>query len=184
MLADADINAIKPRIYAAQPFDLSKGTPSKATVYTTLGEIVLKLRPDAAPQTVAQFAKLAPLLQDCCFYRSDFVIQGGLQTPKGAAKKNPLPPIPVNETRAEGTVFLSNVKGTAAFGHWDVPDNGNSDWFINLKDNPHLDDAYGGYAVFAAVDPGDVASNATVEAIGKAIAIQGIKPKIRFVEVE
>ena len=58
--------------------------------------------------------------------------------------QNPMKPIPVNETHTD--VVLSNVRGTAAFGHWDVPDAGNSDWFINLKDNAHLDSAYGGYA--------------------------------------
>ena len=65
-----------PDVMPVKEFDLSKGTPTKATVYTPLGNIVLKLRSDAAPQTVAQFCRLAPLLTNCCFYRSDFVIQG------------------------------------------------------------------------------------------------------------
>ena len=128
---------------------------STVKVSTTFGQITLKLRPDAAPKTVEHFCKLAPLFDGCCFYRSDFVIQGGLQRADGSSVQNPMKPIPVNETHTD--VVLSNVRGTAAFGHWDVPDAGNSDWFINLKDNAHLDSAYGGYAVFAAVDPGDAA---------------------------
>ena len=118
---------------------------STVKVSTTFGQITLKLRPDAAPKTVEHFCKLAPLFDGCCFYRSDFVIQGGLQRADGSSVPNPMKPIPVNETHT-GTK-LSNVRGTAAFGHWDVPDAGNSDWFINLKENSHLDSAYGGYAV-------------------------------------
>ena len=140
---------------------------STVKVSTTFGQITLKLRPDAAPKTVEHFCKLAPLFDGCCFYRSDFVIQGGLQRADGSSVPNPMKPIPVNETHTD--VVLSNVRGTAAFGHWDVPDAGNSDWFINLKENSHLDSAYGGYAVFAAVDPGDAASFATIDSIARNI---------------
>ena len=72
----------------------------------------------AAPHTVQHFCKLAPLFDGCCFYRSDFVIQGGLQRPDGSAVDNPLKPIPMNETK-QGPM-ISNTRGTAAFGHWDV----------------------------------------------------------------
>lgn len=157
---------------------------STVKVSTSLGQITLKLRPDAAPKTVEHFCKLAPLFDGCCFYRSDFVIQGGLQRADGSSVQNPMKAIPVNETHAQGTTSLSNVRGTAAFGHWDVPDAGNSDWFINLKENAHLDSAYGGYAVFAAVEPGDAASFATIDAIARAIADQSQKPTIDFVHVE
>ena len=61
--------------------------------------------------------------------------------------------------------------------HWDVPDNGNSEFFINLKENPHLDDAYGGYAVFAYVNAGDDESFAVVDSIAAAI-LEGRKPLI------
>ena len=154
---------------------------STVKVSTTFGQITLKLRPDASPKTVEHFCKLAPLFDGCCFYRSDFVIQGGLQRADGSSVPNPMKPIPVNETHT-GTK-LSNVRGTAAFGHWDVPDAGNSDWFINLKDNAHLDSAYGGYAVFAAVDPGDAASFATIDSIARNI-LEGGKPTINFAHVE
>ena len=49
--------------------------------------------------------------------------------------------------------LASNVRGTCSVAHWDVPDCGNTEFFINLKPNPHLDEAYGGYCVFAAVRP-------------------------------
>ena len=62
---------------------------------------------------------------------------------------------------------MSNTRGTCAVAHFDVPDNGNSEWFINLQDNAHLDDAYGGYCVFAQVE--DAASFATVDKIAAAV---------------
>ena len=76
------------------------------------------------------------------------------------------------------------MRGTAAFGHWDVPDAGCSDWFINLKDNPHLDDAYGGYCVFAMVDAGDASSFDTMAAIAAAVADGGARPTINYVALE
>lgn len=153
-------------------------------VHTSLGVISLRLRPDVAPQTVAHFKQLVPLFDECCFYRSDFVIQCGLQRPDGSAVDNPLKPIPVNETTYGTTAFQSNVRGTAAFGHWDVPDAGNSDWFINLKANPHLDTAYGGYCVFAMVEAGDANSFATIDAIAAAVADKGERPEIKYVHLE
>ena len=170
-----------PQPSAAKRHRLRKIIMSTVKVSTTFGQITLKLRPDAAPKTVEHFCKLAPLFDGCCFYRSDFVIQGGLQRADGSSVPNPMKPIPVNETHTD--VVLSNVRGTAAFGHWDVPDAGNSDWFINLKDNAHLDSAYGGYAVFAAVDPGDAASFATIDSIARNI-LEGGKPTINFVHIE
>ena len=59
--------------------------------------------------------------------------------------------------------------------HWDVPDCGNSEFFINIKDNPHLDSAYGGYCVFAEV--ANTESYKVVDAITAAVP-NGEKPAI------
>ena len=56
--------------------------------------------------------------------------------------------------------------------------------FINLKHNPHLDSAYGGYAVFANVEAGDAASFATIDAIAVAVAQKGAKPGISGISLE
>ena len=61
--------------------------------------------------------------------------------------------------------------------HWDVPDNGNSEIFINLKANPHLDDAYGGYCVFAQIAAGDHSSRQAAEKVSAAV-LRGKKPLI------
>jgi cyclophilin family peptidyl-prolyl cis-trans isomerase len=128
---------------------------------------------------VAHFRSIAQSYAGCCFYRSDFVIQCGLQKSDGSSSAN-APAIAVNESKTGAS--LSNSRGTCAFGHWDVPDNGSSDWFINLQANPHLDAAYGGYAVFAEVEAGDEVSFQTMDAIQAAI-LAGGKPLIRSVEV-
>ena len=79
-----------------------------------------------------------------------------------------------NETKTGAAV--SNTRGTASIAHWDVPDNGNAEFFINLKANSHLDEAYGGYCVFAEV--ADDASFAVVDRIAAAIASGAAKTQI------
>merc|ERR1711862_1081082 len=134
---------------------------------TSLGPIKLALRWDAAPMTAEHFCNIVNdrLYDDCCFYRSDFVIQGGLQRMDGSGVANPHPNLRENETAKPGTAKVTNARGTAAFGHWDVPDNGNSEFFINLQHNPHLDTAYGGYCIFAEIEKGDGQSFETADKI-------------------
>ena len=157
---------------------------SKLIVSTSLGRILLQLCPDAAPVTTAHITKLSAegLYDGTSFYRSDFVIQAGLH---GSSKKNLHPNLSVNESRhGAGGKALSNLKGACAVAHWDTPDCGNSEWFISLKDNPHLDSAYGGYAVFGRVEETDAASWATIDAIAKAIASKSVAAvKIEKIEV-
>jgi cyclophilin family peptidyl-prolyl cis-trans isomerase len=50
---------------------------------------------------------------------------------------------------------------------------GNTEFFINLGTNAHLDEVYGGYCVFASVPPEDEESWSTVDAIADAIANKG-----------
>uniref|UniRef100_A0A0G4FCB9 peptidylprolyl isomerase n=1 Tax=Chromera velia CCMP2878 TaxID=1169474 RepID=A0A0G4FCB9_9ALVE len=147
---------------------------------TRRGVIRLRLRPDAAPVTTEYIKKCigSRLYDGRCFYRSDFVIQCGLH---GSNVGNPHGNLPVNETASH--VKISNIRGTAAIAHWDVPDCGNTEFFINLKTNAHLDTAYGGYCVFATVDEGDAASFSTIDAIAQAVAA-GEKTVIESVTVE
>ena len=132
---------------------------------TAEGAITLQLRPDAAPETVKYILKcVASKLYDGKeFYRSDFVIQFGLH---GSGVECPHGNLTVNETMVGPR--LSNTRGTCSIAHWDVPDCGNTEAFINLKENAHLDSAYGGYCVFAEVK--DDASFAVVDKIAAAVA--------------
>merc|ERR1711920_646223 len=106
---------------------------------TALGKLVLGLRPDAAPATVEHFLKLVEteIYNGSCFYRSDVVIQFGLQRPDGTRPKSPLSALSMNET-GYGLV-LSNTRGMVALAHWDIPDCGNSEMFISLQSNVEFD---------------------------------------------
>lgn len=138
----ARLTAVHPR--PARPREVAAGAMSTLVISTACGEIKLALRPDAAPETVKYISKLVSdgVYNGCTFYRSDFVIQCGLHP-----HKCPVENLKVNETPLH--TKISNTRGTAAIAHWDVPDCGNSEFFINLGSNAHLDSAYGGYCVFA-----------------------------------
>jgi cyclophilin family peptidyl-prolyl cis-trans isomerase len=90
------------------------------------------------------------------------VIQCGLH---GSGVTHSFGDLSVNETFVGRRV--SNTRGTAAIAHFDVPDNGNTEFFINLSPNTHLDVVYGGYCVFAEVD--DEASFTVVDRIAAAV---------------
>ena len=148
---------------------------SRLVLTTPLGEVALALLREAAPATAAHVARLAASgAYDggaASFYRSDFVIQFGLH---GSGKQSAFGPLAVNESGLASRV--SNLRGTAAVAHWDVPDCGDSEAFINLQDNSHLDAAYGGYCVFARVREDDAASWKTVAAIADAVKKGGKVP--------
>ena len=143
---------------------------SKLVVSTPVGAIRLQFN-SRTPETVSHVKSLvaAGKLGNAKFYRSDFVIQFGVHGNTNADR----PSLKVNESRQSG---MSNVRGTAAFAHWDVPDCGNTEMFINLKDNPHLDSAYGGFCAFAAVDSADGASFAVMDTVAAKILSDGTVP--------
>lgn len=144
-------------------------------ITTPLGAISLVLRRDVAPVTVAHVVRLVEsgvFAQAASFYRSDFVIQGGLH---GTGVDAPGPPLTVNESSRPG--HLSNKRGALALAHWDVPDCGGSEFFISVKDNAHLDSAFGGFCVCAQVEAGDSASFAAMDAIALAVT-GGAKPRV------
>ena len=143
---------------------------SRVEIQTELGSIKLHMRADAAPRTCKYIKKCvkAGLYDGCNFYRSDFVIQCGLH---GSGKENPYGDLPVNECNMNKR--LSNKTGTCSIAHFDVPDNGNTEFFINIQNNMHLDNVYGGYCVFAFVEERDQESWKTIHAIADAIANQG-----------
>jgi cyclophilin family peptidyl-prolyl cis-trans isomerase len=136
---------------------------------TVIGSITLHLLPETAPQTVSHIRNItkSKLYDGTSFYRSDFVIQFGLH---GTGRTSGS--LTVNETGCTGKT-VSNTRGTASVAHFDVPDCGGSELFINLGDNAHLDSAYGGYCVFARVDPSDQASFRVIDAIAAEVKSKG-----------
>ena len=146
---------------------------------TALGTITLQLLPESAPKTVSHITDIAnsKLYDGTTFYRSDFVVQFGLHGTGRTISK-----LTINETGCTGTV-VSNTRGTASVAHFDVPDCGGSELFINLGDNGHLDSAYGGYCVFARIDPTDEASFSVVDAIAAEVKSKG-SVAIRTVRIQ
>jgi peptidyl-prolyl cis-trans isomerase A (cyclophilin A) len=119
---------------------------------TTMGTIKVELFQAKAPLTVKNFLDYVGMgfYNGTIVHRIDFVIGMGGYTenltgrPTLAAIKN------------ESKNGLKNVRGTLAMARYDNPDSATSQFFINLKNNAHLDPsgAEVGYAVFGKVIEG------------------------------
>merc|ERR1719362_929995 len=144
---------------------------------TDLGDIRMLLRPDSAPLTVEHVCTLVKtgLYDGCYFYRSDFVLQWGLWLP-GPDGEEPERPNPYSDIKANETnfgTFISNRRGTVAVAHG-IGMNGNSDLYINLEDNDHLDTQSLGFCVWAQIEEGFSVINALASAV-----LEGEKPVIQ-----
>jgi peptidyl-prolyl cis-trans isomerase A (cyclophilin A) len=129
---------------------------------TSLGEFCLRLFPEDAPQTVANFLKYVNDgdYNNTFIHRSvsNFVIQGGgftFQDGYGPREVPKDPPV-VNEfkrSNTRGTITMAKLGGD--------PNSATSEWFINLRDNNtgaadegNLDAQNGGFTVFGEVVSG------------------------------
>ena len=129
-----------------------------AKIETTMGDIVVELYPDKAPESVANFLEYARSGQydRTLIHRvvTGRIIQGGGYSPYFTERvlRDPIP--------YEGGNGLVNKRGAIAMARGDDPDGAQAQWFINLADNEDLDHrqgAYGpiyGYAVFGQVIDG------------------------------
>lgn len=154
-----------PQSKPAQPVDASqpaeatqpsaKGMKPNIKLETSLGDIVLELDAEKAPVTVNNFIKYAEdgHYNNTVFHRviSNFMIQGGGFTPDMDEKKNDLRPSILNEW----TNGLKNVRGTIAMARvGGNPHSATAQFFINVVDNPRLDQPQqdgAGYCVFGKV---------------------------------
>lgn len=141
---------------AAPPPAAVAGPRVKLT--TSMGEIVLELSPDKAPQTVRNFLQYAQdgFYNGTIFHRviPDLLIQGGAYTIDLRAK--PMRAAIPNEAKGG----LSNLRGTITAARAADPDSATSQFFINTVDNPRFDyssddsDYTRGYTVFGKVVEG------------------------------
>jgi peptidyl-prolyl cis-trans isomerase A (cyclophilin A) len=121
---------------------------------TTLGQIVLELDSEKAPISVKNFLDYVESghYEGTIFHRviPGFMIQGG-GFDKDLNQKRTRPPI-----RNEWKNGLKNVRGSIAMARTNVADSATSQFFINVKDNPFLDEPRdgAGYAVFGKVIQG------------------------------
>ena len=134
-------------------------------VTTNMGSFVIELRPDRAPLTVANFLHYVRegFYTNTLFHRvvSNFIIQGGGHEASPPYALKPTSPPVVNESGSG----LENKRGTVGLARAVGPDTGNSQFYINLVDNPELDPlpTRWGYTVFGKVIQG----MSVVDAIGE-----------------
>ena len=148
---------------------------------TNKGVIVLELEPEKAPVTVKNFLQYVRegFFDGTIFHRviPNFMIQGGGFT--ATMEKKPTHP-PIKNEAGNG---LHNLRGTIAMARTSQVDSANSQFFINVVDNPYLDHKDSsprgyGYCVFGKVIEGmDV-----VDAIAKVKT--GVSHHMRDVPVE
>ena len=121
---------------------------------TTQGKIGIKLLPDKAPLTVDHFLELVKQkhYDGLIFHRviANFMIQGGGYTPELEYRDSG------KSVENESDNGLSNRRGTIAMARNSDPNSASAQFFINVKDNSHLNSREGavGYTVFGFVTQG------------------------------
>jgi len=148
-----------PAMLAAAALALAAALPVAAQTVrlaTSEGDIVIELAPDKAPKTVDNFLQYVRSGQydGTIFHRviPGFMIQGGGMKPD-LNEKPTRAPIPLESRNG-----LSNLRGTVAMARTMVADSATAQFFINVVDNPFLDQPAArdgnGYAVFGKVVSG------------------------------
>jgi cyclophilin family peptidyl-prolyl cis-trans isomerase len=118
---------------------------------TSMGMLKIELFQDKSPITVKNFLQYVDSkhYDGTIFHRviPNFMIQGGGMEP-GLKEKPTKAPI-----KNEASNGIANTRGTLAMARTDDPNSATAQFFINLKDNPHLNKSAGsaGYAVFGKV---------------------------------
>ena len=126
----------------------------RVAINTNHGVIEVELYEKLAPLTVANFLELVDneFYTNLVFHRviANFMIQGGGYNTE--MRYIPGPKTVPNESYNG----LKNSKGTIAMARLSDPDSADTQFFINVKDNGHLDAAGGepGYTVFGKVSAG------------------------------
>ena len=123
----------------------------KVHLVTSMGDIVIELDAQKAPKSVANFEQYVKEghYDGTVFHRviPNFMIQGGGMLPNLNEK-------PVHKPIVlESHNGLANVKGAVAMARTGVRDSATAQFFINVQDNPFLDQG-DGYAVFGHVVSG------------------------------
>ncbi len=123
-------------------------------VFTDLGTMYLETHEQVAPISSENFDRYVNegFYNHTIFHRvvEDFVIQGGGYTTTLDKKDTH------DAIENESSNGLRNVRGTVAMARFSEPNSATSQFYINLKDNPHLDATpqSPGYTVFATISCG------------------------------
>ena len=123
----------------------------KVHLVTSMGDIVIELDAQKAPRSVANFEEYVKEghYDGTVFHRviPNFMIQGGGMLPS-LQEKPVRAPIPLESHNG-----LANVKGAVSMARTSQRDSATAQFFINVQDNPFLDQG-DGYAVFGHVVSG------------------------------
>lgn len=147
---------------------MTESTNPRVLMETSMGNITVELFKEKAPITVRNFLSYVNegFYDGLIFHRviSSFMIQGGGLDADMQSKKTKF------AIKNEATNKLSNKRGTLAMARTNVVDSATSQFFINVVDNPFLDNQGKrpeefGYAVFGQV----------VEGMDVVDAIKGVK---------
>jgi len=139
----------------AHAADAPATAPVRVALETSEGRIVIELRSDKAPKTVANFLQYVRdgFYDGTIFHRvmDRFMVQGGGFTAT-MQEKATRAPIPIESDNG-----LKNVRGAVAMARTSNPNSATAQFFIDVVDNPPLDypspDGYG-YTVFGQVVEG------------------------------
>jgi peptidyl-prolyl cis-trans isomerase B (cyclophilin B) len=119
---------------------------------TSMGTIKIQLDDGHAPETVKNFLSYVDdkFYDGTIFHRviEDFMIQGGGFEPGLKQKKTKAP------IKNEAPNELSNKRGTIAMARTNDLNSATAQFFINVKDNPFLDNPRSPYCVFGKVIEG------------------------------
>jgi peptidyl-prolyl cis-trans isomerase A (cyclophilin A) len=145
-------------IATAQQGTASQWAGPEVTLQTSMGDVVITLDTVGAPKTAAQFLGLVKSghYDGAVFYRVEpgFLIQLGDLDAKLEYRAPKLPPVALE------TENNRHVRGAVALAHANDPNSGQSTFYVDLADNPHLNATPGaapnttGYAVFGHVTAG------------------------------
>ena len=144
-------------LWSAKTPVLADATHPVVRMQTSMGNIVLKLNRDKAPQTVDNFLRYVKdgYYEGTIFHRviDGFMIQGGGYT-KDYQKKSTRAPI-----KNEANNGLKNQRGTVAMARTSDPHSASAQFFINVVDNDALNHSAPtrrgwGYTVFGRVTEG------------------------------
>jgi peptidyl-prolyl cis-trans isomerase B (cyclophilin B) len=147
--------ASKPAPETAGPADVippPQGPRPVAVISVeSFGEIRLELLPELAPVTVENFVKLAgeKFYDGTTFHRviPDFMIQGGCPNTKNRDPRDDGQGGP-GYTIEDEFSDVSHTRGMVSMANTGKPKSGGSQFFIVVKDSPHLD---GKYSLFGRV---------------------------------
>ncbi len=154
---------------------------TRVRLETTMGNIVLALDRQHAPETVDNFLAYVEsgFYDGTIFHRviSNFMIQGGGYT-ADMSRKQTRPPI-----KNEADNGLKNTRGSIAMARTRDPHSASAQFFINVEDNDSLNytapnDRGWGYAVFGHVVEGmDVVDTIRAQATGVKAGFRDVPKK-------